>query len=88
MPRVPGLDNKAYVRSHTTNDSMNTWDKPILNGIDASPSQVADGEMHSGQVAALLGQGDKRALACDIAEVDAKAFFTQEKVPQLRHTES
>ena len=40
---VPGLDNKAYVTSHTTNDSMNTWDKPILNGVDASASQVADG---------------------------------------------
>ena len=44
--------------------------------------------MHSSQVAALLGQGDKRALTCDIADVDAKAFFTQEKVPQLRHSES
>jgi hypothetical protein len=67
---------------------MNTWDKPILNGVDASASQVADREMHSRQVAALLGQGDKRALTWDIADVDAKAFFTQEKVPQLRHSES
>lgn len=54
---------------------MNTWNERILNGIDASASQVADGEMHSSQVAALLGQGNKRALTCDIADVDAKAFF-------------
>src|SRR5579862_165303 len=58
--------------------------EPGLDGFDRLLAQLAARQMHTGELARIVGERDHRVLVGDVAQVDADVGLTAQKLAQLR----